>query len=271
MATSYYDTAIDGLLGAFRQSNVATAAGIDPAVWASTTSPRVYSGDRGWIGGRHRGRLPLIEIFQEDDLHTELTIIGGLVQHRWTIRLYSGIVDVSAAESQLHSMMLTGLASLRQGQRWYVGGEVSTKLEAHPLGHKLECIVMTENTECRETFSVDLVPDPPTPTDEDMGMQKSFSPTTTSPLSVIVLTSDFAVDNVQLSIDTAFNVGATISVGTLADHEYFLAASEIDPLTAGVTVQKDFHERGPVTVYVFLTGVTVGTGTIQVATTEASN
>lgn len=271
MATTYHDVARDALLLAFRGANVATAAGVDPVVWASTTSPRVYPGDRGWIGGRHRGRLPLIEIFQVSDLHSELTIIGGILLHRWRIRTYCGKVDVAEAESQLRAIMLTGLASLRQGPYWYVAGqdaEESAQMVAHPLGHVLEYTITTQNTECRQTFGVDLTPTPP-PDECAMGMYRAFDSTSENPLAILLITADQALDNVELAINAAFNSGTTISVGDETDHDRFIAAGVIDPTIADTTYELDFQLRGSFTVTVYIVGATQGDGSIQVLNTVA--
>lgn len=83
-----------------------------------------------------------------------------------------------------------------------------------------------------------------------------------TPLLVAALDAGVRVFSIELAINTTFNgAGATLSVGTLANHELFLPATQIDPTAAGI------YEASPNLVLVSATDVylfiTPGTGASQ--------
>lgn len=151
MSTAH-DVIRDNLIAAFRSDAVADAAGVPRAVWESATVPRVMAGDRaGFIGMLHRGRLPAVEIFEEDSSYVRQSFPGGTLNSVWTVRVHVGDRAVDA-ESLMRSIMLHGFVQVRANPLLPEGEESMGKATMEPLGHRLEASLTFFHAFGRDTY-----------------------------------------------------------------------------------------------------------------------
>jgi hypothetical protein len=98
---------------AARASAVAAAAGISAGVWSSTTTPRVFPGKAGFIGGRNRGRLPFLEIAFTSQSFQNTVEDGGTLLTSVELIAHGTGRDQQTAEELLSGLLGAALASIR--------------------------------------------------------------------------------------------------------------------------------------------------------------
>lgn len=153
--TTAHDVQRTHLLAAVRDATVAAAAGVDPAAWASTPSPRVLPGDAaGFVLGLHRGRLPAVEVFQAEDGWDWQANNGGTVNTAWVLRAHVPDLTKQAAESRARLILLVALGKLRADAYLAEGEESFGPFTAGPLGHYIEVRIVLAHTYCRTTYEV---------------------------------------------------------------------------------------------------------------------
>jgi len=150
-----HDVQREHLLDAIRDVTVAAAAGVAALDWASTTSPRVLSGDAaGYLGGLHRGRLPAVEVFQAEDAWARQAVNGGTLDTVWVLRAHAPDMSKTAAEARARRILLVALGVLRADAYLVEGEEGFGALVAGPLGHYVEVRITLAHTFCRTTYEV---------------------------------------------------------------------------------------------------------------------
>jgi len=145
----------DQIIDAIRMPQVASAAGIPIATWASTTTPRVFDGRVGYLGGRNRGRLPFVEVWVNNQgfLHTNMD--GGTVMSEVLIRAHATGRDQNTAMDLLDEIVMTCMASIRSNPTYSYtahGDDQLREATPGPFGWKQEAVVTVEHTYDRTTY-----------------------------------------------------------------------------------------------------------------------
>lgn len=154
---SAYDVQEAALLAALRDASVAGAAGVAEAQWASVSSSRVMVGDRaGYVAGLHRGRLPAIEAFVEDEKWDHVTRTGGTMATTWVLRIHAPGPFQAAASRRLKLILAVARAVVRLNPYFDSGeGEEVGAVLPTPMGFALECRVRMLHSYDRLTYETD--------------------------------------------------------------------------------------------------------------------
>ncbi len=271
MATSIYTTARDLLLASWKGSPVAAAAGIDSVVWEG----RILLGDRqGYIAELHRGRLPAVELFmaQNSDQWTEHAYNLGNVRAVWRARIHVADLTQDAAEEHSRQIMYAGLIALRANNYFHVGEDRVIGFNGSTLGHTLEVEFDVDLVQSRETYgttpasSIGPVPDGGVVG----GIRIAINFDDTSPVSVLALPADQAVDSVQIHVVTAFDGTAPVcTIGIDGDQGRYMGEDDSDLTDADTKWEKDSDSPGPQTIKVWLDpdGSAQGQIIVQIVTT----
>ena len=140
------------VLSACRSAGVATQAAVAEATWASTTTPRVFSGVAGMLGGRNRGRLPFLEIDIQTQSMVPLSDDGGTLQQRVLVRCHVGGADPGTAADLTAAILAACAAAIRSqatDNLTALGGEDLNELEAGPWGSQRDLSLIIEQTYSR--------------------------------------------------------------------------------------------------------------------------
>lgn len=145
------------VLSACRDGSVGLAAGVQLDTWASTTTPRVFSGLAGMMGGRNRGRLPFLEVEVGRQTTTALADEGGTLQQQVTVRCHVGDTDPGAA-SDLSAMILGACAASIRSQAadnlTALGDDEIGDLLPGPFGLQRDLTLTVEQSFSRSDYGV---------------------------------------------------------------------------------------------------------------------
>lgn len=263
------------LLAACRDTSVAAVAGVGATDW----STRVQSGDKdGYIDGLHRGRMPAMEIFQKSDTWSLLSADNGgqgTMSARWMLRVHSGIPSQDLAEDQCRAIIYAALIKVRENRYFTIGDDIVSNFVESPMGYSMEVELEVVTAMGRDTYETT-----PDSTSGDIptggivgGISYDINWDSSSPVSVLALPADQAINGIQAKVLTAFDgVGAAITVGVDGDEERYLAAVDSDLFLADTVFDKDADDTGPRTVKVWVTpgtGASQGVVRIQITTTAS--
>jgi hypothetical protein len=152
-----HSTGLAEMIALAQSPTVANAAGVSVAVWGSVASPRVIGANKqGYLFGLHRGRLPMVEIWQVGEEPHRTSFSAGFVTSRWKIRVHVGQVDSQLAERQARLICSTLLAVIRNNIRQKWGAEQIGEFKPGVIGHQLEAQISCENT--MDASSLGVVP-----------------------------------------------------------------------------------------------------------------
>lgn len=147
MTETAHSTGLAEMLALAQTPTVANAAGVPVALWASVASPRVIAGNKkGYLWGLHRGRLPMVEIWQTAEDPNRTSWYRGWVTTSWNIRVHVGGVDIQVSERQARLIIATIIAVIRNNLRQKFGTEHIGEFMPGVIGHKLEARITSENT-----------------------------------------------------------------------------------------------------------------------------
>ncbi len=144
--TSAHGVTLPVLVEAFRTIPVAFAAGINRDLWASEVAPRVYDDVRGYIGGRHRGRLPFVEIEQASEAYDQRASDLGMHPRQWAVLIHVGGLSETEAEQRARNMLGAALSALRATGKAWLGNSQGGTFTKDPLGYVLAATIGTRNT-----------------------------------------------------------------------------------------------------------------------------
>lgn len=140
-----------------RAAGVATQAGVLLATWSSTTVPRVFRGLAGYLGGRNRGRLPLIEFDIQTQRFAQETEQGGMLLSTVTLRCHVGGRDLETAGNLAEAILAAALAAIRSeavDNYTAQGDDEIGPLQPGPLGHFRDATMRFEHTFARTSYEV---------------------------------------------------------------------------------------------------------------------
>jgi hypothetical protein len=143
---------------AFQDPSVADAASIAPSAWAAASTPHVFRGFGGYLGGRNRGRLPFIEFDIQTQPFAQETPEGGTVTTAVRVVAHVGGRDLEAANDVLDNMLIAGLACLRseaEDNYMAIGSEEVGQIEQGPWGHQMALTLSVEHSYGRDTYERD--------------------------------------------------------------------------------------------------------------------
>jgi hypothetical protein len=275
-----HDLQRERLLAACRIQPVADAAGIALALWSSTTSPRVISTNgQGYVGALHRGRLPMIELYQGDDSWERQTRGCGTTRTEWIVRVHVNGPSWSTADSLARGILQTALAAIRSDAYMVEGGETISQLEATPLGFAVQARVGLIQTFERDSYNTGIVITPGSPivVVPGVGGYTVLIPWNVSPNPVTAWTlpANCRLDNIEVHVVESWDgVGAAITIGKAGSPSYFYDATQTELAVADVTFEQDFDEAGPLPIIVTVTpgtGATKGSVRLQITVTEAGS
>lgn len=137
---SAHDVTRAAILGTLRLPALASVAGVQADVWASTASPRVLTGDRqGYVAGLHRGRLPAIEVWSESEAWTREAEAGGALSTTWALRVHTPGPSLEQADARARLILAAAISLLRAAPGLEHGQQESSgALVASPFGFALE-------------------------------------------------------------------------------------------------------------------------------------
>lgn len=261
------------LITAFQHSDVAAEAGVAALTWVD----RILVGDRaGYIHSLHRGRLPAVELMQENDDWPQATFAGdGMVTSRWRVRVHVGGFSAEAAETTARRILYAGLVRLRSNNYFKIGSDAVSTFNPSALGHTLEAVLTVTNAMSRETYEMAPSPAsvPDTAEDDVGGIAVTVNYNSTSPVAVLSLPAGQSLNGIQMHVQTPFDgVGAQITVGIGGDQSRYMAAADSDLTIDDSVWEKDIEDEGPQTVNVYVTpgsGATQGSVRIQISVTNA--
>ncbi len=153
----------DVLLSAWRTAPVASAAGVLFATWSSSTAPRVFDANGGFVRGLHRGRLPCVEIWQQSSDFTPASYDGGPEVTRWMARAHSGLRLSSDAGDRCHAILRAGVAATRAQDSMVFpgpGNDSISELDQSPLGFFSEVSFSVVNSFGLDNYGGDDAADP---------------------------------------------------------------------------------------------------------------
>lgn len=275
MIATQHDLQRERILLACRLGVVASAASVDPVAWASTASPRVIPTDgAGYVAGLHRGRLPAVEVFQREPEWLRQSAGGGTMRATWVLRVHVPGPRYDQAASLARAIGQLCLAAIRSDEYLMEGSDREVRFQADPLGYSLEYEVSLAHVFCRidyETGAVITPGDPVVVVETVGGITLLVEFDNVSPMLVLPLPANHALDNVEVEILTAWDgVGASLSLGTPVDPEAFMAAADID-LTTVATYERDHAVLGPATILAYITpgvGASAGSARVQLTATN---
>jgi hypothetical protein len=153
---SAHDVARALILATLRGSSVASVAGVQADLWASTASPRVLAGTRdGYIAGLHRGRLPAIEVWPDAESWEHAAAEGGGQTSVWALRVHTRGPSLEAADSTARRIIAACFSVLRaQDQLDVGGGEAVDTLTATPYGFALGARFSVTTSYGREAYEI---------------------------------------------------------------------------------------------------------------------
>lgn len=132
--------------------DVAAAAGIAAATWASASVPHVFDGEGAGTGGRNRGRLPFVEFFVATQPFIPEGTEIGTVESRIRLRVHVGGASRTAAQTTADAILMACFAVIREDDYFALGeAEVST-FASQPLWHYLEATLSVQHTYDPATF-----------------------------------------------------------------------------------------------------------------------
>ena len=157
MTETAHSTGLAEMLALAQSPTVAHAAGVSVAIWGSTAAPRVIAGNKkGYLWSLHRGRLPMVEIWQTAEDPDRSSWYQGWVTTSWNIRAHVGGVDSQIAERQARLILSTILAVIRSNLRQKFGTEHMGEFSPGVIGHQLEARLTVVNT--MDASSLGVVP-----------------------------------------------------------------------------------------------------------------
>lgn len=272
MATSVHSVARDLLVAAFGDAAVANAAGVAALTWVG----RILKGDRdGYIAELHRGRLPAVEIIQEPgEAWKQSALDQGTVTASWRVRVHVGNLSQEDAEEASRDILYAGLIKVRATNYFKIGDETVNTFNASPLGFYLETVLDVVTAMDRTDYETDPadVTVPPTSGGDVGGISLTINYNTVSPVSILTLDADQAIDTVSVEVITPFDGTApTVTIGVTGDQERYLAAADSNIKQANSTWEKDANDTGPKTVKVWVApdGSSAGSIKVQISVTNA--
>ncbi len=147
----------DVIVDAFRNEEVALQAGVDYDTWASTTAPRVFIGQAGYIGARNRGRLPFVEVVVESQSFVNQTGQGGTLRSRASIRVYDTGRDHEEVANRMEAIMASGIAEVRNNRLdnyTELGDSEIDSVKPGPMGWVLDASMTFEFSYDRESHEI---------------------------------------------------------------------------------------------------------------------
>lgn len=157
MTETAHSTGLAEILALAQSPTVANAAGVSVSVWGSRSSPRVLAANKnGYIWGLHRGRLPMVEIWQTGEMPERTSWFQGWVTTSWNIRVHVGGVDSQVSEQRARLLISTIIAVIRTNLRQKFGTERIGEFRPGVVGHVLEAQLTIENT--MDASSLTVVP-----------------------------------------------------------------------------------------------------------------
>ncbi len=148
---------IDEVVAALRTSGVASAAGVASGTWSSTSIPRVFIGDVGFMGGRNRGRLPFIEVFIGSQRFQGEHESGGRIETSVICRVHCGGTNQRTAIDLLYAIATASLSALRNLTDYNytdLGENSIGEAQPSPLGWTMDTTSRLENTYDRTTYEI---------------------------------------------------------------------------------------------------------------------
>ncbi len=279
--TTSHDLQRERLLGACRLSAVADAAGVLAATWAGTASPRVLcSNGQGFLGGIHRGRLPLIEVWQLPDQTWDRQSVSGCgtMTTAWRVRVHVNGPGWQAADSLARGVAQVALAAIRSDYYLSVGDESIGELVATPLGFALDVDLSMEHTFSRTAYETDAVVTPGDPVvviPSVGGYTALITWSDASPVAVWTMPTGQSLDNIEVQVIEAWDgAGASITIGTAGDPARYFATGDSELGVAGRTYEQDFDEAGLIAIVCTVTpgaGASTGQVRLQITTTATGS
>lgn len=146
----------DRVSSALSSAQVADAAGVSSAVWASPSVPHVFRGfSSGFISGRSRGRLPFIDYEITEQPYALETRQGGMVSTSLRITAHAGGRDLAAVGERLDSMIVAALSAIRsedEDNYMAIGNETVSEMEVSPWGQMMSVVLQVEHSYGREKY-----------------------------------------------------------------------------------------------------------------------
>lgn len=143
---------------ACQSGDVADAAGVAVATWASASAPRVFRGLGGYLSGRNRGRLPFLEFDVSSQGFAQDSADGGTLTSQVTLRAHCGGPNLEAAGDRLEGILLAALAAIRgesEDNYMALGDDSIAPLAPGPWGHQREATVSVSHSFNRESYEVE--------------------------------------------------------------------------------------------------------------------
>jgi hypothetical protein len=142
---------------ALRDATVATAAGINSALWAATDYPHIFRGLVGYMGGRNRGRLPFVEWDIVAQNFTQENTAGGTLIQTLTIRCHVGGKSLETAGNLCEAVLLAALVALRSeatDNLLLYGDDQLGELQPGPWGQMRDLSMTVEQSFSRSAYEV---------------------------------------------------------------------------------------------------------------------
>lgn len=140
------------LLDLLAGADVAAAAGIAAASWASLTVPHVFDGDSMATGGRNRGRMPFVEFFIEAQPFTPEGSEIGEVATTVRLRVHVGGANRTTAHALASAILTACFAAARSDEYFDLGSSESGTFASQPCWHYLEGTLGVQHTYDPETY-----------------------------------------------------------------------------------------------------------------------
>lgn len=139
--------------------SVAAAADVAALTWASATTPRIFRGIAGYMGGRNRGRLPFIEYSVGVNALDQVAIEGGTIVQTLQLRVHCGTASQGDAEDLTAAILLAAIAAIRDASGpdanlAAIGNEQMDALVPGPWGLMRDATLTVEQTYNRSTYEV---------------------------------------------------------------------------------------------------------------------
>ena len=157
MSTTIGSVLSERIFSALRSSDVAAHAGVAAATWASTTTPRIFRGIAGFLGGRNRGRLPFVEFDISGIDYSHATLEGGAATTTARIVAHAGGRDPETAGNLLEAILTAGLIAIRDESAdnyTALGSDAIGPLTLGPWGHQRETTITVVHSYGRSDYEV---------------------------------------------------------------------------------------------------------------------